>query len=518
MWQKNKIKQGLLLIIALSLFSSIFLYTLARPFPAGTDGVMYFLNVDYILDTGKIPTPYQKINDLDHYYYASPHPLNSTLLSLLKLITNQELAYFIARFYLLFLLILLGLSTFLVANLYNRRAGYFAILLMGGGSLGMNRFVNGFTIANLLAFIQINFLIYFIYKYLKSAQKKYLWLCVLFTLALFYTHSHLSFPFFLLTAGLTSIIAIIWDIPYKNKIFSFLKTKWRIFLFIVSAGILFGLLYKFYGQAILEEGKNAFLKPPSPQERFRIGIPISQYPNYIGKFIVFFGLLGILIVLKNFKRYLTYFRSFPLIWVAAGLLLPFSYHLGFYFYHERFLFLTIPFFSILGGIALDFIISKSFRTKAIKPIFITIFCTVVIITGSLSNKRMSDRSNFVNHNHIEGLSKLKEITNQSEIIYSNSSVISITAHDISLSFRNIKNIDSNLSPTFENNPDAYAFYYPNDKKSIEFFRNKNVQYFLIQKPDLYGNLYLQPIEKRFENSSHYFEIYKNRYISIYQLD
>ena len=65
MKQKNKIKQNLLLIITLFLFLSIFLYTLARPFPAGTDAVAYFLNVDYILNAEDIPAPYQRINDLD---------------------------------------------------------------------------------------------------------------------------------------------------------------------------------------------------------------------------------------------------------------------------------------------------------------------------------------------------------------------------------------------------------------------------------------------------------------------
>ena len=490
-------------------FFSCYLFLLTRPLPAGCDASVVLPNAQYIINNGAIPTNTDKIDNIGTQFY--PNVLTPLIIAIIQITTNLELTYSLSRFYLAIQLLLLAYSTFLLARSIHKKAGYLTIILLGTGT-GLSMLMNSFTVANILALIFVNFIIYYFNIFLQNKEKKYFILSIIFLLALFLVHLYLTFPFFLLIAFFFLIIASFNRgtrlMIYGNK--KLLKISF-IFIILIIASIIF---YRFLHLTVLQELLNNFFGDvPELNEINRQKIFFRNYDNFIGKIIFFLGLIGLAIYWLNKNCRLAFNSIFTSLWIIIGLLLPLTYHLGFYFYHERFLILTIPYLAIYADLAIIYFLNLIINKK-IKMFFLFFIYFYIGLIAITTNIRTTETAIPINNDQLSALNELKKISQDTDIIYANNNAISDLSLDLIVAKRKIIKVSNTQTTSFNEDSLNYSFFNPEKKKSVMNFKANNIQYFLFIQP---ANYSIDELVKKYDNSKDFKKIFSNHAASIYQM-
>jgi len=147
----------------------------------------------------------------------------------------------------------------------------------------------------------------------------------------------------------------------------------------------------------------------------------------------------------------------------------------------------------------------------------TMFVVIIIISGTSRVKNLYDNSNIVTNNQIEALNLLKTVSKNDDLIFSHVNGASQTNHDVMISERSIQHITTELKQCGENNDACLAFNQPDQESSITFFKNNNIKFFLLMKPNQEGNKNIDNLVEMFNNKILYNSLFNSDDALLFEL-
>ncbi|MFA6391489.1 MAG: hypothetical protein WCW66_01870 [Patescibacteria group bacterium] len=509
---KSKKLIALIVFLEVILALLVFYYPVIKPIPVGTDAITYINDAQWITSNQIVPKAYQATYN---GFYAYPSPLTDINIVLINQFTGLDFTYPLFSIYQLFLIVLIVLTSYLVGKTFNSMtAVLFPIAVLG--SFAIIRLFAGSTVSNLLAFTYVNIIYYLIYSYSRTKKNKLLLLIIFFIITLYFTHKYLTAPVLLITIALYIIYLFLINKQLKHILHSKLKKLGRykggiIILFVFS--LIGYALYAYY--PVIKEGIVSFWGSTNG-DKFRGPILVSQYGEYLGPFLFTFGVTGIVFYIIQIRKNLLSYRIFPLFWILMLLIILQTYRLGIDFYYERIVFLAGVFIAFFAVYPLNYLLTKV-RNNSKLFIFIMTMFVILIISSTSRVKELYDNSNIVTNNQIRALNLLKTVSKNDDLIFSHVNGVSQTNHDVMISERSIQHITTELKLCGENNDACLAFNQPDLKSSIYFFKNNNIKYFLLMKPNQEGNKNIDNLAEMFSNKIYYNSLFNSNDALLFEL-
>lgn len=511
----SKPKKLIALIVFLEVILAllVFYYPVIKPIPVGTDAITYINDAQWITSNQIAPKAYQATYN---GFYAYPSPLTDINIVLINQFTGLNFTYPLFSIYQLFLIVLIVLTSYLVGKTFNNMtAVLFPIAVLG--SFAIIRLFAGSTVSNLLAFMYVNIIYYLIYSYTRTKKSKLLLLIIFFIITLYFTHKYLTAPVLIISILLYIVYLFLINKQLKHILYSKLRKLGRYkggIIIVVVSSLIGYALYAYY--PVIKEGIVSFWGNTNG-DKFRGPIFVSQYGEYLGPFLFAFGVIGIVFYIIQIRKNLLSYRIFPLFWILMLLIILQTYRFGIDFYYERIVFLAGVFLALFAVYPLNYFLTKVRNNSKLFIFIMTMFVVIIIISGTSRVKNLYDNSNIVTNNQIEALNLLKTVSKNDDLIFSHVNGASQTNHDVMISERSIQHITTELKQCGENNDACLAFNQPDQESSITFFKNNNIKFFLLMKPNQEGNKNIDNLVEMFNNKILYNSLFNSDDALLFEL-
>lgn len=507
----NHLIVAILLFLEVVLGIFVFLYPVLKPVPPGVDAMVYINDVHWLVDNKSVPKPNQNTYHGSSAYVA---PMTDLNLALMNILTGLDVVFPLFSVYQIILIVLIVLSSYLIGKIYGR---FMSLLLPIAvlASFSLIRLFIGSTVSNLLAFVYMNIIYYLSYRYYLTKKFINIPLIVLVFISLFLTHNYLSAPVFTSVFILYALILLIVDKHLRSYVKSSLLS---INKYLRTAGIviivaLLAYLFIIY-LPVFKEAKNAFWQN-TVTSKFRGAVPISQYSTYLGPIVYFFATLGILFYVLHFKKNVLSYRSLPLLFTLALLILMQTSSLGINFFYERLVFLAAIVVALFSVYFITHVAIR-FSNSRYKMVVMALFVVMVIPSGVIQAKNLYNSSNKITRPQIEALNLLKSVSSFNDTIYSNISGVSETYHDQMVSDRYIAYFPTSPKNCINHEIRCLVFNSPDEQSSRQYFKENNINYFIFLKNNQEGNSLLDQLISKYQTAG-YIELFSEKNVSLFKL-
>lgn len=426
---KTKKRFLLLFLLVITLIFAVYLYPLHMKLPSGGDSFQYMRTVNWINTHGEIPSAYQ---ELDYGNHAYSQPFILVLLSVFSQVTGmteiEDLIFPGFEIFQVILLLIFGMSFYLLGSLVNRRVGFLSMFLVIA-SYSVIRLYMGAGMANLTSIALVNLLIYIIYAHIIKDNKARHWFLLFFLLvALYWAHKYFTFPLFglvMMSVGLVYLARYPGKFKkWLEKMGSLLMKYWHLCLMVVVVVCAVGILLYLKYLPMVQEIWQVLVVPSS--NRFMETVPLWNYDNYVGLPVFYLGLLGMLgVIFKAMKqkKWPKFYLLFGLIWIVYCFLLSLVNHLGVNFYMERFVYQMGIMMILFAALFLDTLVTW-LKNKRLGMIIVVVMLCWSVIYGTNQIWILKDSSTWWLDRQIETYKYVNSITEDGEAILTNFNTLS----------------------------------------------------------------------------------------------
>lgn len=481
----TRITYTFLIVCIISLAVAEYAYPLRNSVPPGVDASIYINDVRWITNNNVLPHPYQTVT---HGSAAYPSPGTDILLSALTFISKQPIQFSVFNWYQETLIVLLFLTSYLVGTMFNKRVAIFYVISLLA-SYSITRLYIGSTVSNLMAFSIVNIIVYLTYKASLIRRKLALIIClIMLFFTLFLVHGYLTAPLFV--PVFVIYLALLYSIKPEFRNYVRLKiinsgaiTKIVAVITFVALGIFLVTL----ARQLVSEAVTAFTNGIA-DNKFQNIILFSQYGDYVGRTLWVFSLLGIGAYMLSFKKNVLSYRVLPFLWVLVLWGLMQMYHLGVNFYYERLILLAGIFLALFAAIFFDWLLRNSrIPSFFVRSLLATSVVIVFITAGTGRVVSLFSSSNLLKSDQLTALRLLGTYIKPGEVVISNVNGISQTAHDVIVSNADITYSHTQNKLCAPPDNQCQAFTSPGNSTSALYFKEHDIQYFLLMLPSVEGN-------------------------------